>query len=232
MAKIAIMTVARRQSARTSSPPKCTSWIAPVQESPPPIHFHADGEGGITKARKHERKKDQKDNLPTQQPAAPLPTPVTPSSLFSCFRVFVILPRPPPRFRVFAFVIPAHLSCPFSCFRAFVIPPVYQSLGPKKPADSTVGNALRGVPARRSIALSASLLESNRRRRPLAADAPVAQLDSASVFGTEGCRFESCRAYSCPSKHLGRSRSRSSDRSLHPFGCTARFPRTVRDRRT
>ena len=24
--------------------------------------------------------------------------------------------------------------------------------------------------------------------------APVAQLDSASVFGTEGCRFESCRA--------------------------------------
>ncbi len=27
------------------------------------------------------------------------------------------------------------------------------------------------------------------------ADAPVAQLDSASVFGTEGCRFESCRAY-------------------------------------
>lgn len=25
--------------------------------------------------------------------------------------------------------------------------------------------------------------------------APVAQLDSASVFGTEGCRFESCRAY-------------------------------------
>ncbi len=27
--------------------------------------------------------------------------------------------------------------------------------------------------------------------------APVAQLDSASVFGTEGYRFESCRAYSC-----------------------------------
>ncbi len=26
-------------------------------------------------------------------------------------------------------------------------------------------------------------------------DAPVAQLDSASVFGTEGCRFESCRVY-------------------------------------
>jgi hypothetical protein len=26
--------------------------------------------------------------------------------------------------------------------------------------------------------------------------APVAQLDSASVFGTEGCRFESCRVYS------------------------------------
>jgi hypothetical protein len=26
--------------------------------------------------------------------------------------------------------------------------------------------------------------------------APVAQLDSASVFGTEGYRFESCRAYS------------------------------------
>lgn len=25
--------------------------------------------------------------------------------------------------------------------------------------------------------------------------APVAQLDSASVFGTEGYRFESCRAY-------------------------------------
>jgi hypothetical protein len=25
--------------------------------------------------------------------------------------------------------------------------------------------------------------------------APVAQLDSASVFGTEGCRFESCRVY-------------------------------------
>ena len=23
----------------------------------------------------------------------------------------------------------------------------------------------------------------------------MAQLDSASVFGTEGCRFESCRAY-------------------------------------
>ncbi len=29
-----------------------------------------------------------------------------------------------------------------------------------------------------------------------AAQAPVAQLDSASVFGTEGYRFESCRAYS------------------------------------
>ena len=28
--------------------------------------------------------------------------------------------------------------------------------------------------------------------------APVAQLDSASVFGTEGCRFESCRAYFVP----------------------------------
>ena len=27
------------------------------------------------------------------------------------------------------------------------------------------------------------------------AHASVAQLDSASVFGTEGCRFESCRAY-------------------------------------
>ena len=26
-------------------------------------------------------------------------------------------------------------------------------------------------------------------------EAPVAQLDRASVFGTEGCRFESCRAY-------------------------------------
>ena len=26
-------------------------------------------------------------------------------------------------------------------------------------------------------------------------NAPVAQLDSASVFGTEGCRFESCRVY-------------------------------------
>jgi hypothetical protein len=25
--------------------------------------------------------------------------------------------------------------------------------------------------------------------------APVAQLDSASVFGTEGYRFESCRVY-------------------------------------
>ena len=29
----------------------------------------------------------------------------------------------------------------------------------------------------------------------LTPSAPVAQLDSASVFGTEGCRFESCRAY-------------------------------------
>ena len=30
---------------------------------------------------------------------------------------------------------------------------------------------------------------------PEALRAPVAQLDSASVFGTEGCRFESYRAY-------------------------------------
>jgi hypothetical protein len=29
----------------------------------------------------------------------------------------------------------------------------------------------------------------------LGLDASVAQLDRASVFGTEGCRFESCRAY-------------------------------------
>ena len=28
-----------------------------------------------------------------------------------------------------------------------------------------------------------------------ASNAPVAQLDRASVFGTEGCRFESCRVY-------------------------------------
>ena len=33
------------------------------------------------------------------------------------------------------------------------------------------------------------IMESNR------AAAPVAQLDSASVSGTEGCRFEPCRAY-------------------------------------
>ena len=33
--------------------------------------------------------------------------------------------------------------------------------------------------------------------------ASVAQLDSASVFGTEGCRFESCRAYSSHPAKLG-----------------------------
>jgi hypothetical protein len=37
----------------------------------------------------------------------------------------------------------------------------------------------------------------------LASFAPVAQLDSASVFGTEGCRFESCRVYSSHSTNLG-----------------------------
>ena len=35
--------------------------------------------------------------------------------------------------------------------------------------------------------------EYNRALRRVTRDAPVAQLDRASVFGTEGCRFESYR---------------------------------------
>ncbi len=34
----------------------------------------------------------------------------------------------------------------------------------------------------------------NTENEPISQHAPVAQLDSASVFGTEGCRFESYRA--------------------------------------
>lgn len=46
--------------------------------------------------------------------------------------------------------------------------------------------------------------------------APVAQLDSASVFGTEGCRFESCRAYlllrtSAHENHWGLTRGSDQD---------------------
>jgi hypothetical protein len=37
--------------------------------------------------------------------------------------------------------------------------------------------------------------EGRRRRYDSCTHAPVAQLDRASVFGTEGCRFESYRAY-------------------------------------
>ena len=39
-------------------------------------------------------------------------------------------------------------------------------------------------------------LESGRPSRKLPVAAPVAQLDRASVFGTEGYRFKSCRVYS------------------------------------
>ena len=48
--------------------------------------------------------------------------------------------------------------------------------------------------------------------------APVAQLDSASVFGTEGCRFESYRACLSTRKEVSRAAVCLSDpdRSIEP----------------
>jgi hypothetical protein len=90
---------------------------------------------------------------------------------------------------------------------------------PKRPIRSHRGISRPLVPASRK-----PYLQRNRRFPPLAdrrkgwprRHAPVAQLDSASVFGTEGYRFESCRVYSFLPTHTATSQGFASVRRHLP----------------
>src|SRR3569623_28645 len=79
-----------------------------------------------------------------------------------------------------------------------VIKKAADKIGPERPRErSAYYMRLRGGSTQRREKLKQSLgLKNFHRNRILnRPPAPVAQLDSASVYGTEGYRFESCRAY-------------------------------------